>query len=58
MRVAVTGAGENGVFRAPAIEAALAQIFSADALEGIATPATASTATSTPAPSIAPISSA
>jgi aerobic carbon-monoxide dehydrogenase medium subunit len=37
-RVAVTGAGA-GVFRVPAMEAALAKKFSADALTGIAVPA-------------------
>ena len=36
VRVAVTGAGDDGVFRASDMEAALASDFSADALEGIA----------------------
>lgn len=36
-RVAVTGAGSNGVFRHKAMEAALAKNWSADALKGIAT---------------------
>lgn len=35
VRVAVTGAGSDGVFRASDMEAALASNFSADALEGI-----------------------
>lgn len=35
VRVAVTGAGENGVFRASALEEALGSNFSADALDGI-----------------------
>jgi carbon-monoxide dehydrogenase medium subunit len=38
VRVAVTGAGP-GVFRAPALEAALARSFTAQALDGIALPA-------------------
>lgn len=37
VRVAVTGAGSGGVFRVPDMEAALANDFSAAALEGIAT---------------------
>jgi carbon-monoxide dehydrogenase medium subunit len=36
-RVAVTGAGSNGVFRHKAMEAALAKSWSADALKGITT---------------------
>jgi carbon-monoxide dehydrogenase medium subunit len=36
IRVAVTGAGANGVFRVPAMEKALATRFSAKSLEGIA----------------------
>ena len=36
-RVAVTGAGNDGVFRHKAMEAALAKSWSADALKGIAT---------------------
>ena len=36
VRVAVTGAGENGVFRAAEIEAALGANFSADAAAGAA----------------------
>ncbi len=39
VRVAVTGAGQNGVFRHKAMEAALAKNWSADALAGVATPA-------------------
>lgn len=35
VRVAVTGAGQAGVFRVPAMEAALAKEFSAKAIEGI-----------------------
>ena len=35
VRVAVTGAGENGVFRSAEIEAALSQNFSPAALEGV-----------------------
>lgn len=35
IRVAVTGAGSDGVFRAEAIEAALANGFSPDALDGV-----------------------
>ena len=35
VRVAVTGAGENGVFRAKEIEAALSKKFDASALDGI-----------------------
>ena len=38
-RVAVTGAGQGGVFRHAAMEAALSANFSAAALDGIATPA-------------------
>jgi len=38
VRVAVTGAGDNGVFRASEIEAALAGSFDAAALEGISIP--------------------
>ncbi len=38
VRVAVTGAGENGVFRHGAMEAALSN-WSADALDGVPTPA-------------------
>jgi carbon-monoxide dehydrogenase medium subunit len=34
-RVAVSGAGQNGVFRAPALEQALRSSFSADALKGV-----------------------
>jgi carbon-monoxide dehydrogenase medium subunit len=40
VRVAVTGAGEAGVFRVPAMEGALAANFSAAALAGITVPAT------------------
>ncbi len=39
VRVAVTGAGANGVFRANAIEAALASNFSPSALAGLTIPA-------------------
>jgi carbon-monoxide dehydrogenase medium subunit len=39
MRVAVTGAGQNGVFRHTAFEQALAKTWSPAALDGIATPA-------------------
>ncbi len=35
LRVAVTGAGENGVFRSSEMEAALAEKFDASAIEGI-----------------------
>lgn len=38
-RVAVTGAGAGGVFRAPALEAALAANWSAAACKGVAVPA-------------------
>src|SRR5271156_5410202 len=39
VRVAVTGAGSDGVFRVPAFEAALATIFAASALVGLSVPA-------------------
>jgi aerobic carbon-monoxide dehydrogenase medium subunit len=39
VRVAVTGAGANGVFRANALDAALSANFSAAALEGLSVPA-------------------
>lgn len=39
VRVAVTGAGDNGVFRAKQIEAALANRFDASALDGVKVPA-------------------
>jgi carbon-monoxide dehydrogenase medium subunit len=39
VRVAVTGAGQGGVFRHTAMEQALARDFSASAIAGIATPA-------------------
>jgi carbon-monoxide dehydrogenase medium subunit len=39
VRVAVTGAGQNGVFRHTAMEEALTKEWSAEALKGIATPA-------------------
>ncbi len=39
VRVAVTGAGSNGVFRANALEAALNANFSAAALDGVSMPA-------------------
>lgn len=38
VRVAITGAGQGGVFRHKAMEVALAKNFSADALNGITTP--------------------
>jgi carbon-monoxide dehydrogenase medium subunit len=40
VRVAVTGAGENGVFRAGALETALSGNFSASALQGASVPST------------------
>jgi carbon-monoxide dehydrogenase medium subunit len=39
VRVAVTGAGNNGVFRVPAFEAALDKNFAASALDGLGVPA-------------------
>jgi aerobic carbon-monoxide dehydrogenase medium subunit len=39
VRVAVTGAGANGVFRAEAIESALAANFSPSAVDGVSVPA-------------------
>jgi len=39
VRVAVTGAGSNGVFRVPAFEAALDKSFTASALDGLSVPA-------------------
>lgn len=39
VRVAITGAGQSGVFRHTAMEQALASNWSADALQGITTPA-------------------
>ena len=39
VRVAITGAGDDGVFRAKPIEAALAKKFDASALDGIKVPA-------------------
>ncbi|WP_134495230.1 FAD binding domain-containing protein [Microvirga pakistanensis] len=38
VRVAVTGAGSNGVFRLPEMEEALSRNFAAEALDGIAVP--------------------
>ena len=38
VRVAVTGAGANGVFRVPAFEKALSEKFAAKSLEGISVP--------------------
>jgi carbon-monoxide dehydrogenase medium subunit len=35
VRVAVTGAGSNGVFRVPAMEAALAKSFTSDAIAAV-----------------------
>ncbi|QJR14781.1 FAD binding domain-containing protein [Usitatibacter palustris] len=40
VRVAVTGAGRKGVFRVKAMEDALAKSWSADAVKGVAVPAT------------------
>ncbi len=40
VRVAVSGAGANGVFRVPAMEQALKGNFSADALRGVSVPPT------------------
>ena len=40
VRVAVTGAGQGGVFRVPEMEKALAADFSAKAIEGVKVPAT------------------
>jgi carbon-monoxide dehydrogenase medium subunit len=39
VRVAVTGAGSNGVFRVPAFEAALEKNFAASGLDGLSVPA-------------------
>jgi aerobic carbon-monoxide dehydrogenase medium subunit len=39
VRVAITGAGQNGVFRHKAMEAALSKNFSPEAIAGITTPA-------------------
>ncbi len=39
VRVAVTGAGQGGVFRHTAMEQALSAHFAPDAIAGIATPA-------------------
>ncbi|MBV9653013.1 MAG: carbon monoxide dehydrogenase, partial [Acetobacteraceae bacterium] len=39
VRVAVTGAGQNGVFRHAGMEGALAKDWSPDAIAGITTPA-------------------
>jgi carbon-monoxide dehydrogenase medium subunit len=39
VRVAVTGAGSNGVFRVPAFEAALDKNFAASGLDGLSVPA-------------------
>ncbi len=55
VRVAVTGAGSNGVFRWADAEAALKKRFSSKSLEGVAASAKGSTATSTPTPNIARI---
>ena len=38
-RVAVTGAGSNGVFRVPEFEAALKTLFNAKSLDGLSVPA-------------------
>ena len=40
VRVAVTGSGANGVFRAPSLEAALSKAFTVDALKGVTVPVT------------------
>lgn len=40
VRVAVTGAGDNGVFRSKEIEAALGPTFDASALQGVSVPST------------------
>ena len=40
VRVAVTGSGASGVFRAPSLEAALGKAFSVDGLKGASVPAT------------------
>jgi len=40
VRVAVTGSGASGAFRAPSLEAALAKAFTVDALKGASVPAT------------------
>jgi carbon-monoxide dehydrogenase medium subunit len=40
IRVAVTGAGANGVFRVKSFEEALKKRFAAKSLEGMSTPAT------------------
>jgi len=40
IRIAVTGSGANGVFRAASLEAALAKGFTVDALKGASVPAT------------------
>ena len=39
VRVAVTGAGDDGVFRSSEIEAALGKAFDASALDGVSIPA-------------------
>ena len=41
VRVAVTGAGDDGVFRSKELEAALAKAFDASALDGVSVPAKA-----------------
>ena len=56
VRVAVTGAGENGVFRVPGVRSGAGREFLAAALDGLAVPAArAELAISTPTPTIAPI---
>ncbi|MHA6642340.1 FAD binding domain-containing protein [Mesorhizobium sp. A623] len=40
VRVAITGAGDDGVFRSKEIETALSKNFDSDALEGVTVPAT------------------
>ena len=39
VRVTVTGAGSNGVFRVPAFESALDKNFAVSALDGLSVPA-------------------
>ena len=58
IRVAVTGAGSNGVFRVKSFEEALKKRFAPKSLEGMTIPADGMNATSTAAPNTAPISSA
>ena len=55
IRVAVTGAGANGVFRVTSFEEALKKRFSPKSIEGMTIPADGMNPTSTAAPNIAPI---